>query len=109
MDDNSTQLIQVNETGGIEQQLNIGGTYPMAAALDGDDLLLLNYEAGSKETRISTVSTDGHIKKSKSFSIGPGGDGAEDPLMKSILRTGKQLPFQVGKTVKWHLFLQWVL
>jgi len=93
----STQLIEVDESGKIAQQLNVGGSYPLAAAADGASLLLLNYDVGNKETVMSVVSTDGHIQKSKSFTIGAG-DGPEEPIMNHILRTGRLLPFQVGKT-----------
>jgi hypothetical protein len=94
----STQLIEVDGEGKIAQQLNVGGSYPLAAGVDGTSLMLLNYDVGNKATVMSTVSTDGNVQKSKSFSIGAG-DGPEEPIMNHILRTGRQLPFQVGKTV----------
>jgi hypothetical protein len=99
----STQLMEVDENGKIAQQLNVGGSYPLAAAVDGTSLLLLNYDVGNKATVISVVSTDGHVQKSKSFTIGAG-DGPEDPIMNHILRTGRQLPFQVGKTTSGQYF-----
>lgn len=93
----STQLIEVDNNGTIAQQMNVGGSYPLAAEVDGNSLLLLNYDVGSKETRMSVVSIDGHTQKTKAFTIGAG-DGPEEPIMNHILRTGRQLPFQVGKT-----------
>ncbi|MEI9922085.1 MAG: hypothetical protein WDO14_25305 [Bacteroidota bacterium] len=99
MDSNglSTQLFEVDENGQVAQQLNVGGSYPLAAGIDGTSLLLLNYDVGNKMTQMSVVSTDGHIQKSKEFTIGAG-DGPEEPIMNHILRTGRLLPFQVGKT-----------
>ena len=99
MDSNglSTQLFQVDETGKVSQQMDVGGSYPLAAGVDGASLLLLNYDVGSKETRMSVVSTGGQVGKSKAFTIGAG-NGPEEPIMNHILRTGRQLPFQVGKT-----------
>jgi hypothetical protein len=94
----STQLFEVDESGKVSQQFDVGGSYPLAAGVDGASLLLLNYDVGSKETRMSVVGTDGHIQKSKAFTIGAG-DGPEEPIMNHILRTGRLLPFEVGKTV----------
>ena len=99
MDSNglSTQLFEIDENGLVAQQLNVGGSYPLAAGVDGQSLMLLNYDVGSKETRMSVVSTDGHIQLTKAFTIGAG-NGPEEPIMNHILRTGRLLPFQVGKT-----------
>jgi hypothetical protein len=94
------QLMEVDEGGTIAQQLNVGGSYPLAAGVDGTELLLLRYDQGNRTTVMSTVSTAGHIQKTKGFSIGPA-DGPytpESPIMDHILRTGRRLPFQVGKT-----------
>jgi hypothetical protein len=97
--DLSTQLIEVSENGTVAQQLNVGGSYPLAAEVDGNNLLLLSYDVGNKKTEMAVVGTDG-IKNpnlTKSFTIGAG-DGPEEPIINHILRTGRQLPFQVGKT-----------
>jgi hypothetical protein len=99
----STQLIEVDEKGTVAQQLNVGGSYPLAAEVDGTSLLLLNYDVGNKETVMSVVGTNGQIQKSKSFTIGAG-DGPEEPIMNHILRTGRQLPFQVGKAANGAYF-----
>jgi len=93
----STQLIEVDEKGTVAQQLNVGGSYPLAAEVDGTNLLLLSYDVTTKETVMSKVTTDGARKDTKSFSIGAG-DGPEEPIMNHILKTGRQLPFQAGKT-----------
>jgi hypothetical protein len=96
----SIQLIEVDGEGSIAQQLNVGGSYPLAAGVDGTSLMLLRYDQGSRTTVMSTVTTDGHSQKSRGFTIGPA-DGPytpESPIMDHILRTGRRLPFLVGKT-----------
>ena len=99
----STQLIEVDNNGKSAQQLNIGGSYPLAAEVDGNNMLLLNYDVGNKETVMSVVGIDGHTQLTKSFTIGAG-DGPEEPIMNHILRTGRQLPFQVGKVTNGPYF-----
>jgi hypothetical protein len=96
----STQLIEVDGDGTIAQQLNVGGTFPLAAGVDGTSLMLLRYDQGTRTSVMSTVTTDGHIMKSRGFTIGAA-DGTytpESPLMDHILRTGSRLPIYVGKT-----------
>jgi len=95
----SIQLMEVDGNGTIAQQLNVGGAYPLAAGVDGQSLLLLHYDQGNRTTVMSTVATDGHPQKTKSFTIGPS-DGdytPESAIMDHILRTGRRLPFEVGK------------
>jgi hypothetical protein len=91
-----THLAEMDASGQINQLIPVGGTYPAAAALDGGNFLLLNYDNLNKESRVSVVSPTGGISRSRGFSIGAG-DEVEEPLINHFLRTGRQLPFLVGR------------
>jgi hypothetical protein len=96
-----TQLNEVSQDGALNKTTSVAGgsSYPSAAAKDGDNaFLLLGYSSDSKETIISSVSLAGTATKTKKFSIGEG-KGVEVPIIEHFLRTGRQFPFQVGKTV----------
>jgi hypothetical protein len=101
MDTGTTQLMEVSESGTIAEQFNVGGAYPLAAGVDGTSLLLLNFDAGGRSSILSIVSTAGVPGASKSFTIGAA-DGPNAPpdnaIYSHVLRTGRQLPFFVGKT-----------
>lgn len=99
----ATQLVEIGADGKVANQINVGGSYPLAAGVDGTNLLLLNYDVGNKASVMSVVTTTGQIQKSQSFTIGAG-DGPEEPIMNHILRTGRQLPFQVGKSANGQYF-----
>lgn len=92
-----TQLVEVSEAGELGTVVDVGGSYPAAAAQDGSNFLLLNYDNGSKESVMSVVSPSGAVLASKGFTIGAG-DAVEEPIINHFLRTGKQLPFLVGKS-----------
>ena len=98
-----TQLVRVSEAGELEEVTNVGGSYPAAAAADGSNFLLLNYDHVNKLSVISVVSSTGTLLQSKGFSIGAG-DAVEEPVINHFLRTGKQLPFQVGKVGNLYFF-----
>jgi hypothetical protein len=72
-------------------------TYPAAASSNNNDLLLLSYDVENKQSVVSVVNIDGTVSLSKGYSIGAG-DAVEEPLINHFLRTGKQFPFQVGRT-----------
>lgn len=91
-----TRLAEMDGSGQITQFLPVGGTYPAAAAVDGNNFLLLNYDNLNKESRVSVVTPTGVISRSRGFSIGAG-DEVEEPLINHFLRTGRQLPFLVGR------------
>jgi hypothetical protein len=91
-----TQLMEMDADGILTQSISVGGSYPSVAAQDNSSFILLSYENSSKESVVSVVSPSGSISKSKSFSIGAG-DAVEEPIINHFLRTGTQLPFQVGK------------
>ncbi len=87
--DAEAQAAEVNIAGGV--------TYPTAASLAGDELLLLSYQHEDKLSMLSIHTVNGDLVKDPAhFSIGAG-DDVEEPIMSHILRTGKRFPFQVGK------------
>ena len=82
---------------GVEITPLAGMTYPAAAAVDGNGLLLLSYNHVDRTSVISGHALTGQISRGpKQFSIGAGDDVAE-PIMNHFIRTGKRFPFQVGK------------
>jgi hypothetical protein len=92
-----TQLQEVDAAGKIGNTINVGGSYPTAAAADNANFLLLNYDIANKKSVISIVAPNGSIQKSKGFSVGAGGDEIDGAITDHFLRAGTQLPFQVGK------------
>ncbi len=98
-----TQLFQVSADGQVNTPTPVGGSYPSAVAQDGSNFILLSYDNGNKESVISVITPSGQISKSKGFSIGAG-DAVEEPIINHFLRTGRQLPFQVGKTASGQYF-----
>ena len=92
-----TQLVEVDTDGAIVKVYNVGGSYPTAAALDGSNFILLEYDNASKESVVSIVNETGGVLQSTGYSIGAG-DAVEEPIINHFLRTGRQFPFQVGKT-----------
>ncbi len=99
----STQLIELSSTGDIAQIVNIGYTYPAAAALDGSNFILLGYDNASKESVVSIISPAGVTLQSATFSVGAG-DAIEEPIINHFLQKGRQFPFQVGKTLSGQYF-----
>lgn len=91
-----TQLFKLNAEGILSEPISVGGSYPAAAAVDGNNFALLSYDNFNKQTVVSVVSPSGSISQSKGFSIGAG-DAVEEPIINHFLRTGKQIPFLVGK------------
>ncbi|MBX2916457.1 MAG: hypothetical protein KF856_14400 [Cyclobacteriaceae bacterium] len=91
-----TQLIKLDADGNVDGQFNVAGNYPAAAAQDGNNFLLLSYDNQDKESVVSVVTPSGSVNSSKSFSIGAG-DAVEEPIINHYLRTGRQLPFLVGR------------
>jgi hypothetical protein len=73
-----------------------GQTYPAAAALVNDHFVMVGYNNEDLETTIAEVSATGTTIRSKGYSIGVG-EGVEIPVMNHYLRTGRQLPFDVGQ------------
>lgn len=94
----NAQLVEVDET--LENIVisPAGGlTYPAAASADGGDFLLLSYNHDDKEMILSRHNTSGNTSGSAAaFSIGVG-DDVEEPIINHFIRTGRRLPFQVGR------------
>lgn len=91
-----TQLFKLDAEGILSEPISVGGSYPAAAAVDGNNFALLSYDNFNKQTVVSVVTPSGSITQSKRFSIGAG-DAVEEPIINHFLRTGKQIPFLVGK------------
>ena len=98
-----TQLFQVDAEAALSNPVSIGGSYPAATAMDGNNFLLLSYDNFNKASVVSVVTPTGSITQSKSFSIGAG-DAVEEPIINHFLRTGKQIPFLVGKAGTQYYF-----
>ncbi len=98
-----TQISEIDADGAISKTTSVGGSYPAAAFNDNGSFLLLRYDNGSKESIVAVVSPTGSISKSKGFTVGAG-DGVEAPIIQHYLRTGRQFPFQVGKTTGGQFF-----
>jgi hypothetical protein len=98
-----TQLVEIDAEGVITQTISVGGSYPIVAAQDNANFLLLSYDNLGKESVVSVITPTGNIVKSKGFSIGAG-DAVEEPIINHFIRTGRQLPFQVGKTTSGQYF-----
>ena len=92
-----TQLVELDVNGAITKNTSVSGSYPMVAAQDAATFILLGYDNSTKESVVSLVSTSGSISKSSEFGIGAG-DAVEEPIINHFIRTGRQLPFQVGKS-----------
>jgi hypothetical protein len=92
-----TQLFEMDAEGTLNNPVDVGGSYPAAAATDGSNFLLLSYDNFNKLSVISVVTPAGAVSQSKGFSIGAG-DAVEEPIINHFLRTGNELPFLVGKT-----------
>lgn len=98
-----TELFQMDADGVLSDPVTVGVTYPAAAAQDGTGFVLLSYDNFNKLTVVSQVSASGTLGQSQGFSIGAG-DAVEEPIMSHFLRTGRQIPFFVGKTTSGQYF-----
>jgi len=98
-----TQLIELDATGAITNQLNVGSSYPAAAAQEGNNFLLLSYDNTNKLSVVSRVGPDGGIIQSKGYTIGAGTD-VEAPIIAHFVHTGRQFPFQIGKNSSGEYF-----
>jgi hypothetical protein len=93
-----SQLVEIDESLGTVNILPAGGlTYPAATALDEGNILLLSYDHENKQMVLSIFNTDGTPEgEPVAFSIGVG-DDVEEPIINHFIRTGKRLPFLVGR------------
>jgi hypothetical protein len=92
-----TQLMKLDLEGALSDPIAVAGSYPAAAASNGNNFLLLSYDNFNKQSVLSVVNSSGSIIQSKGFDIGAG-DAVEEPIINHFLRTGEQFPFQVGKS-----------
>lgn len=93
------QLVTTDEASENTTITPIGGiTYPAAIGIDGTSgFVMLSYDQANKNTVISRHSMTGTFQgNALALSIGAGED-VEEPIINHFLRTGKRLPFQVGK------------
>jgi hypothetical protein len=81
----------------------VGGSYPSAAYKDEGNFVLLRYDQISKQSVVTVMSPAGSVIRSMGFTIGAG-DGVEEKFISHFLRTGRQFPFQVGKTASGQYF-----
>lgn len=98
-----TQLSEVDATGAVSKTTLVGGSYPSAAFNDNGNFLLLRYDNFSRQSIVSIVNPAGSVSKSIGYTIGAG-DGVEEKFITHFLRTGRQFPFQVGKTTGGQYF-----
>jgi hypothetical protein len=98
-----SQLIEMDATGAITNQINVSASYPAAAAQDGNNFLLLSYDNTNKLSVVSKIGADGTVLKSKGYTIGAGSD-VDVPIIAHFVRTGRQFPFQVGKNSSGQYF-----
>ncbi len=92
-------IFAINDAGEVSEPVGLGVTRPLKAALDGSDILLLSYDNANKNTVFSVYATNGGgvgQLGSKAFSIGTG-EGIDAPITNHFTRTGRQLPFQIGR------------
>jgi hypothetical protein len=92
-----SQLVSITPAGEINEPIQIGGSYPAAAGVDGSNFILLSYDNLNKLSVVSVITPGGSVVKSKGFSIGAG-DAVEEPIINHFLKTGKQFPFLTGRT-----------
>jgi hypothetical protein len=97
------QLNEMDSSGVINKTTSVGGSYPAAAAVDNGSFVLLSYDHIKKQSVVSTVSQAGSVLKSKGYSIGAS-DAVEGPIIAHFNRTGRQFPFQVGKSLNGQYF-----
>ena len=98
-----SQLVSMDGNGTIGQIVNVSGTSPAAAAQDDNNFLLLSYDNVNKQSLVSVITPAGAVSQSKGYSIGAG-DAVEAPIINHFIRTGRQFPFQVGKTLSGQYF-----
>jgi len=82
----------------------IGGlSYPLHLKQEGSELILLSYDNDDKNSVISVIDQTGAVLNSQALTIGAGAD-VEAPIIEHFTRSGRQLPFFVGKTEGIYFF-----
>jgi hypothetical protein len=92
------KLVAVSPDGDITATTDLGLTYPMAAALDGNNIVVLSYDHDNKKTVISSVSPGGEVIRSAQYDVGAGGEDVIDSyIVESFLVDGRKFPYFVGR------------
>ena len=90
-------IFSVDDAGTVSEPVGLGGiTRPLQVALDGADILLLSYNNNDKNTVFSVHRATGDQLAARTFNIGAG-EGTEAPIVEHFTRTGRQLPFRIGR------------
>lgn len=92
------QLYGISEGGNLLDPIDINVTYPLHAAVEDNNFILLSYDNNNKSSILSIVSPNGDIQSSRGFTIGAG-DDIEEPIIDHFTRTGRQFPFLTGRSV----------
>lgn len=90
-------LFVLDDAGQVTNTIALNTTYPLAVAADGSSIIMQSFNNNSGNTVLSVLNTSGTISGSRNFSVGVG-DDVEEPIINHFRRTGRQLPFFVGKT-----------
>jgi hypothetical protein len=93
------QIVTVDENASNAAIRDVAGfTYPAAVGPDGNGFVLLSYDQENKNTVVSRHNIDGTLIPNNSVALPIGaGEDVEEPIINHFLRTGKRLPFQIGK------------
>lgn len=98
------QLIKVTANGEFDTAVPLGLTYPVAAATDGNNILLLSYNNTDKQMVMSQHGPSGSLSAGPTgFSIGVG-DETEEPIINHFLQGGKKFPFAIGRVAGGSLY-----
>ena len=100
----ASQLVKVEASGEtleVSSFTEVGGgsgvySYPTAAAKDGENFMLLNYDHDGKKSVLSIVNAAGGVLAGASVDIGVG-DDVDEPIINHFLQTGRKFPFSVGR------------
>jgi hypothetical protein len=97
------QLTELTASGEISQTIDVGGSYPVAAAQDNTNFILLSYDNEKKQSVVSVVSPTGSVSNSKGYPVSQG-DAAAGPIVNHFINNDAKFPFQVGKTSSGQYF-----
>ncbi|MBI3218127.1 MAG: hypothetical protein HYZ44_01305 [Bacteroidetes bacterium] len=102
-----TELNEVDSNGALTKTISVtgdgAGGYPAAAYNDNGRFLLLRYDNVDKESVVDVITPAGATSSYIGFSVGRG-DNVEAPIIEHFLQTGRQFPFQIGKTTAGQYF-----
>lgn len=100
MDENATaQLINVEQKLEVEPVVTpLSFTFPLAMAFVDNQFLVQYYDKENQETVLAKVSQAGAVGEFKNYPIGAGSTNLDLVITNHFIRTGKKLPFMVGKT-----------